>query len=149
MNNQEHLKVHTARLLLDEHPFASSFDKFIQHQPNISKNKSANVKRKKFRRVPHAQLQSDVRLRRVLEPRIFHLSRDLICSQVSRAKNKHGQKTTNPTLGPHRTALQALPYSLDSVPCTAPGSHPFLEIEDFVCWSSAGTSLLAPLSYYL
>ena len=62
-----------------QHPLAPPLDEFIQHEPNVREDEAADVEREELRSVACTQLQSDVRLRRMLEAWIFDLARDLIC----------------------------------------------------------------------
>ena len=55
-----------------------SLDEFIQHEPDISKHEPANIKGEKLSGVAGAELESDVRLRGMLEAWVFDLPGDLI-----------------------------------------------------------------------
>lgn len=59
-------------------PLGPSFDKFIKHDANVIDHESANIESEEFGRVVDAELEPEVCLRRMLQPWIFYLSRDLI-----------------------------------------------------------------------
>lgn len=64
-----------------QRPLRSPLDKLIHQQPQIGQNEATDVESEELRRVADAQLETDMRLRRVLEARIFDLASDLVCKQ--------------------------------------------------------------------
>lgn len=73
----------TTRLscVLSERPLRASFDELVHQQAQVSQNEATHEEREELCRMTNAQLEADVRLRRVLEARIFDLASDLICNE--------------------------------------------------------------------
>ena len=71
-----HTNVHSS-----ENPLTAPLDEFIQHEPDIRKDESTDIKREEFSGVSGTQLQSDMGLRGMLEAWIFDLTGDLICKR--------------------------------------------------------------------
>jgi hypothetical protein len=66
---------------LSERPLRTPLNKLVHQQSQVSQNKATHEKREELRCMPDAQLEADVRLRRVLEARIFDLASDLVCGK--------------------------------------------------------------------
>lgn len=47
--------------LLDQYPFTTTLDEFIQHQANIGQGEATNVKAEKFGSMTRAELQTNMR----------------------------------------------------------------------------------------
>lgn len=59
-------------------PLRPPLDKLIHQRAQVRQHEAADVKREKLRRVPDAELQPHVRLRAVLQARVFDLAGDLV-----------------------------------------------------------------------
>lgn len=64
---------------LRERPLCASLDELVHQQAQVSQDEAAHEESKELRRMANAELEANVRLRRVLEARIFDLASDLIC----------------------------------------------------------------------
>lgn len=73
-----HLFVFTTLKVLCQHPLGSSLDKFVEHDANICQHEPAHDEAKEFCCMSSAQFESNVSLRGMLQPWIFHLTDDLI-----------------------------------------------------------------------
>jgi hypothetical protein len=62
-------------------PFRASLDELVHQQAQVGQDEAANVESEELGRVADAEFKTDVRLRRVLEARVFDLTGDLICVQ--------------------------------------------------------------------
>ena len=67
------------RCRLSKDPFRALFDKLVHQQAQVGQDEAANVEGEELGSVADAEFKADVRLRRVLEARIFDLTGDLIC----------------------------------------------------------------------
>jgi hypothetical protein len=61
------------------YPLTPPFQKLVQQHVKISHDKPTYIKAEKFGRVPRAELQPNLRLVRMPQPRIFHLPGNLVC----------------------------------------------------------------------
>jgi hypothetical protein len=62
-------------------PLRASLDELVHEQAQIGQDEAANVEGEELGRVADAEFEADVRLRRVLEARVFDLTSDLICGE--------------------------------------------------------------------
>jgi hypothetical protein len=70
---------------LSERPLRPPLDKLIHQQSQVSQNEATHKEREELRCMPNTQLEAYVRLRRVLQARIFDLASDLVCrKRISR-----------------------------------------------------------------
>lgn len=76
-------RVIVTRLRSCQYPFCPPFDEFVEHDADVVDHKSTNIESKKFGCVLNTELKPKVRLRRMLQSRIFHLSSNLICMHLS------------------------------------------------------------------
>jgi hypothetical protein len=67
-----------AHILLDQNPFTTPLDEFIQHHANIVYCKPANVKAEKFRGMSRAELHTHMCRRRMFQAWVFNLAGNLI-----------------------------------------------------------------------
>ena len=74
-------KGHGFHVSLSERPFRASLDELVHQQAQVGQDEATHEEREELCRVTDAQLEADVRLRRVLEARIFDLASDLICNE--------------------------------------------------------------------
>lgn len=83
------------------HPLRPPLHELIKQGIEIRKHKPAYVEREEFGRVPRAELKPNLGLVGVSQPRILHLSRNLIC----RHKLERRVSWINPSIaGPRRRA---------------------------------------------
>jgi hypothetical protein len=61
-----------------QNPFGPALDKLVQQHGHVVKHKPADVKGKKLRGVASAQLEANLCLIGMAQPRVFHLASDLI-----------------------------------------------------------------------
>ena len=66
---------------LGERPLRTPLDELVHQQAQVGQDEATHEEREELCRVTDAELQADVRLRRVLEARIFDLASDLICEE--------------------------------------------------------------------
>ena len=66
---------------LSERPLRASLDELVHQQAQVGQDEATHEEREELCRVTDAELQADMRLRRVLEARIFDLASDLICEE--------------------------------------------------------------------
>ena len=66
---------------LSERPLRASLDELVHQQAQVGQDEATHEEREELCRVTDAELEADVRLRRVLEARIFDLASNLICRQ--------------------------------------------------------------------
>ena len=66
---------------LGQHPLRAALDILVDQRADISEHEAAYIKAEKLGRVSGAELETDVRGRRVLEARVLNLARDLICGE--------------------------------------------------------------------
>lgn len=86
---------------LDEHPLTTPLDEFVQHHGQVLKDESADVEREELRRVPSAELETDLRLILVPKTRVFHLPGDEIYELMSAARNKDYPHSSQDGEGDH------------------------------------------------
>lgn len=72
-----------------ERPLRPPLHELVNQQSQIRQHEPTHIKREELRRVPYAELQSDVRLRRMPQPWILDLARDLICRNKIRSVHMH------------------------------------------------------------
>lgn len=61
-----------------QRPLRSPLNELVHQQSQIRQNEPTDVESEELRSVADAQLETNVRLRRVLEARIFDLASDLV-----------------------------------------------------------------------
>ena len=66
-----------------QYPFGPPFDEFVEHDADIIDDESTDVESEKLGCVLNAELKPKVRLRRMLQSRIFDLSSNVICMHLS------------------------------------------------------------------
>jgi hypothetical protein len=79
----------TSLLLFDswqssKRPLRPPLDELIHQKAQIGQNEAAHVESEELRCMANAELEADVRLRRVLEPWVFDLAGNLICENEAR-----------------------------------------------------------------
>ena len=72
-------KLFAAAFRLSKSPLGASLDELVHQQAQVGQDEAANVEGEELGSVADAEFKADVRLRRVLEARIFDLTGDLIC----------------------------------------------------------------------
>ena len=67
-------------LRLRQYPLTPSLDELVKHDADVCQDESAHDEAKKLCCVSSAQFESNVSLRGMLQPWIFHLTNNLICT---------------------------------------------------------------------
>jgi hypothetical protein len=68
---------------LNQHPFTTSLDEFIQHHGDVGKDKATNVETEELCGVARGQLETNVCGGGMLETWVFDLAGDLVWGSVS------------------------------------------------------------------
>ena len=66
-----------------QNPFGPPLNVFVEHYADIVYHEPADEEPEELGRVLNAELKPKMRLRRMLQPWIFHLSGNLICTHLS------------------------------------------------------------------
>jgi hypothetical protein len=74
-------KGHGFHVSLSERPLRASLDELVHQQAQVGQDEATHEEREELCRVTDAELEADMRLRRVLEARIFDLASNLIYNE--------------------------------------------------------------------